>query len=208
MYIAVKRAGAALADGDEYNPGETLTVHINSHLAPSVSGEFVMENSGGGSFTHASAGCAGRRVPDVHGAVLIAPTDGSALKVWGGQANAQGTVNLLGTLQFESAPTPAPTTSAPTTTAAPVTTAAPAATTTPAPGTGTTAAPSATAAPAATTAAPAATTSAAPTAITTTAPTVLPTVNQEGGSASSAGKAESGLLACCVAVAFLAASMK
>ena len=192
MYLAVKRAGEALADGDEYNPGETLTVHINSHLAP----------SGGGSFTHASAGCAGRRVPDVHGAVLIAPTDGSALKVWGGQANAQGTVNLLGTLQFESAPTPAPTTSAPTTTAAPGTTAAPAATTTPAPGTGTTAAP------AATTAAPAATTSAAPTAITTTAPTVSPTVDQQGGSASSAGKAESGLLAWCVAAAFLAASMK
>jgi hypothetical protein len=202
VYLAVKRAGAALADGDEYNPGETLTVHINSHRASSVSGEFVMENSGGGSFTHASAGCAGRRVPDVHGAVLIAPTDGSALKVWGGQANAQGTVNLLGTLQFESAPTPAPTTSAPTTTAAPGTTAAPAATTTPAPGTGTTAAP------AATTAAPAATTSAAPTAITTTAPTVSPTVDQQGGSASSAGKAESGLLAWCVAAAFLAASVK
>jgi hypothetical protein len=104
VYVTVKRAGVTLLAGAEYVAGETLTVHISS-----TTGQYLMENSGG-SFTAAAAGCAGRRVPNLDGAALTAPTDGSDLQVWGAKANQFGSVFLLETVTFSAPPaTPAPT---------------------------------------------------------------------------------------------------
>ena len=76
--VRVKRGGLFLSSGDEYSPGETLTVSISNS-----GGETVLQSSGGASFSGGT--CSNTRYRGSSRTITM-PTDGSTVKVWAGWA--------------------------------------------------------------------------------------------------------------------------